>query len=259
MPRSKRPATYSLGPKAQTPPTSPGAWNNIANAHIMLSQVDEAEASYEKATRCDQSAGRGPPRLGDSSGQPRPNPSPDWPLLESTRMSKRVLQVWTRAYGPDSERLTIPLINLAEDSRSLEKWEDSIAYDARAVEIYERALGQDHVTVATPLYGIGMSHYWMGEFEKARGYFERVLAIREGAWGKEDARLGYALQDRAMPDRAAAGARSGSAAREAGSAAGRRRLRQRQPGYRSLHLHHGRAPDEARALRGGDPLPASHH
>ena len=102
---------------------------------------------------------------------------------------EKAIALAERAFGADSPRITLSLLNLASQLLEQGHADRALPILTRALEILERSLGGDHPRTAQALHTLASAHIDLGHPALAEQALRRTLAIREASFGPQHPEL----------------------------------------------------------------------
>jgi CHAT domain-containing protein/Tfp pilus assembly protein PilF len=172
------------------------ALNNVANAFVAQSKLDEAEARYRRALAIYEKVKPSDhQRIGTTVHNLAGIHQARGRFAEAERDYKRALALRVKALGPTHAEVGATLSGLGIVYRSLGRHAEAESFFKRALTINEAALGATHPQVANILSNLGVTHTAQGRFADADAAYTRALAINEKAFGPDHLFVAFALHN----------------------------------------------------------------
>jgi len=138
----------------------------------------QAVAQYSAALAVAERSGTGGERLQTSLAELAGAYERDYRWAEVAEVSRRLLRLQERRYGPDVRELVPTLQRLARATQELNRDRSSERLLHRALAIQERAFGHEHPSVTAGLHALGLHYLRRRRFADAEAAWLRAERIR---------------------------------------------------------------------------------
>jgi tetratricopeptide (TPR) repeat protein len=114
---------------------------------------------------------------------------------EAEKNLLRAIRLYEQELGPDSERVSAALNNLANLYYDAHRYPEAVKLHLRAIAIKEKTLGPNHLYLAQSLNNLANVYSAMGRFDDAQGLQVRALAIKRRALPPDHPEIGISLHN----------------------------------------------------------------
>jgi CHAT domain-containing protein/tetratricopeptide (TPR) repeat protein len=162
------------------------ALGNVASLYIVLGNLTEAEALYQRALAIREAKlGNGHLHVAVTLSGLAAVYDAQGKYAEAEIHTKRALAIREAKLPKDSPDIAHSLLNLALLYVKQGKYAESEAHFKRALAIYQAKLGRDDPSIATVLNGLVSLYQEQGKYDEAEAPGKRALAIYQARFGNE--------------------------------------------------------------------------
>ena len=115
-------------------------------------------------------------------------------FIEAEALSRRALEIYERAGGPNDGRIVLPLTHLARAARFLDRPEEALAALTRALAVAEKAYGPLHARVSGVLFDLAELYESTERFAEEEPSLLRDIEVSKAAFGPDSLRFAESLQ-----------------------------------------------------------------